>query len=119
MSATLPNIDAPLRAAPRTPVEPCRTARHDEHPQWLYHQHKALHPDQHPEPNIMSGGQARGLAGTMNQDNLLVTNIKVIRPFEDDTRKRAAFTNDGLDNSIKAPSIPFTPDNQKIFFNLR
>jgi hypothetical protein len=119
MSAILPNIDAPIRAAPRTPIAPRRTARHDEHPQWLYQQHKALHPEQHPEPNIMSGGQARGLAGTMNQDNLLVTNVKVIRPFDLDTRKRAAFTNDGLDNSIKAPSIPFSPETQVKYSNLR
>jgi len=98
---------------------PRRTANPDEHPQWLYHLHKAIHPEEHPEPNITSGGQARGVYAGMNQDDQMITNLKTIRPEVDGTRKQAAFTNDGLDTNPKAPPIPFSPRREPYVLNLR
>jgi len=108
-----------MRAPPRTPAEPRRSGNPNEHPQWLYHQHKGLHPEQHPEPNITSGGQGRGISTGFNQDDLLVTNIKTIPPPAAESRKQAAFTGDGLDNSTKAPPIPWAPQTTPYTLNLR
>ena len=108
-----------MRAPPRTPAEPRRSGNPKEHPQWVYELHKAYHPEQHPEPNVTTGGQGRGISAGFNQDDLLISNIKTIVPPIIDTRRHAAFTGDGLDNEIKAPPIPWAPQTTPHALNLR
>jgi hypothetical protein len=119
MSAILPLLNTPLVGHPRTPFEPRKAARGDDLPQWRYHQHKQLHPDEHNDANITSAGQSRGVFAGMNQDALLTNNIKVIRSEPPMLRQRAAFTNDGLNNEIKTSPMPWSPLTEPLALNLR